>query len=174
MNIKKLIMYNLLFGGLGLAGLQAQSSLNTTGYDASGDGGSVSYSIGQVAYQSHSGTSGSLAEGVQQAYEISVVTAIEETKGITLSVMAYPNPTADYLTLSIGASICFDNAQHKSLSNQSMSYQLYDMTGKLLHSEKITDNQTSIGMSNLAPANYFVKIIHENKEVKTFKIIKTL
>ena len=46
------------------------------------------------------------------------------------------------------------------------------MNGKLLQSEKITGNQTSIVMSNLVPATYFVKVIQGNKEVKTFKIIK--
>ncbi len=99
--------------------------------------------------------------GVQQAFEISVVTGLEQAKGINLSVSAYPNPTTDYLTLSIGE---FD------ISN--LSYQLYDMNGKLLQNAKITGNQTSIVMSNFVPANYFVKVIQGNKEVKTFKIIK--
>ena len=105
-----------------------------------------------------------MAQGVQQPFEISVVTAIEEAKGINLSVTAYPNPTTDFLQLKVDAST--------TLSIQSMSYQLYDMNGKLLQSEKITGNQTSIVMSNLVPANYFVKVIQANKEVKTFKIIK--
>jgi len=105
-----------------------------------------------------------VAQGVQQPFEISVVTAIEEAKGINLSVTAYPNPTTDFLQLKVDAST--------TLSIQSMSYQLYDMNGKLLQSEKITGNQTSIVMSNLVPANYFVKVIQANKEVKTFKIIK--
>lgn len=38
--------------------------------------------------------------------------------------------------------------------------------------EKIIVNQTSIVMSNLEPATYIMKVIQENKEVKTFKIIK--
>lgn len=46
------------------------------------------------------------------------------------------------------------------------------MQGKLLQSEKITGKQTSIVMSNLVPATYFVKVTEGNKEVKTFKIIK--
>jgi hypothetical protein len=46
------------------------------------------------------------------------------------------------------------------------------MNGKLLESKKITGNQTSIVMSNLVPATYFVKVTESNKEVKTFKIIK--
>jgi hypothetical protein len=164
MKYKKLKLSAILLLGLGLTGLQAQTSVNATGGNASGSGGSASYSVGQVVYTTNTGTSGSVAQGVQQPYEISVVTGLEEAKGINLSVSAYPNPTTDYLILSIDAST--------TLSIQSMSYQLYDMNGKLLQSEKITGNQTSIGMSNLVPANYFVKVIQANKEVKTFKIIK--
>jgi len=144
--------------------LSAQTSVNATGGNASGSGGSASYSVGQVAYQTHAGTSGSVAEGVQQPFEISVVTEIEEAKGINLTVSVYPNPTTDYLTLEVDAST--------TLSIQSMIYQLFDMNGKLLQSEKITGNQTSIVMSNLVPATYFVKVIQGNKEVKTFKIVK--
>jgi len=141
--------------------VSAQESINTTGANASGSGGSASYSVGQVAYQTYTGTNGSVADGVQQPFEISVVIGLEEANGITLSVSAYPNPTTDYLTLSIDK---FD------FSN--LSYQLCDMQGKLLQSEKITGIQTSIVMSNLVPATYFVRVIQGNKEVKTFKIVK--
>ena len=164
MRHKKLKLSAVLLLGLGLTGLQAQTSVNATGGNASGSGGSASYSLGLVVYTTNIGANGSVAQGVQQPFEISVVTAIEEAKGINLSVTAYPNPTTDFLQLKVDAST--------TLSIQSMSYQLYDMNGKLLQSEKITGNQTSIVMSNLVPANYFVKVIQANKEVKTFKIIK--
>lgn len=161
MRQKRLKLSAVLLLGLGLTGLQAQQSINATGGDASGSGGSVGYSVGQVVYTTNTGTNGSVAQGVQQPFEISVVTGLEEAKGINLSVTAYPNPTTDYLTLRI---------DEFEISN--LSYQLYDITGKLLQNEKITGNQTSIVMSNLVPANYFVKVIQGNKEVKTFKIIK--
>lgn len=161
MRHKRLKLSAVLLLGLGLTGLQAQESVNATGGNASGSGGSVSYSVGQVVYTTSTGTSGSVAQGVQQPYEISVVTAIEQAKGISLSVTAYPNPTTDYLTLEV-----------KYFELTTLHFQLFDMSGKLLQSEKITGNQTSIVMSNLVPANYFVKVIQGNKEVKTFKIIK--
>ena len=161
MRHKKLKLSAVLLLGLGLTGLQAQESINATGGNASGSGGTVAYSVGQVVYTTNTGTSGSVAQGVQQPYEISTVTGLEEAKGISLSVSAYPNPTTDYLTLSIG---------EFEISN--LSYQLYDMNGKILQSEKIADNQTNIVMSNLVSATYFVKVIQGNKEVKTFKIIK--
>ena len=161
MRNKRLKLSAVLLLGLGLTGLHAQESVNATGGDASGSGGSASYSVGQVVYTTNTGTNGSVAEGVQQAYEISVVTEIEEATGINLSVKAYPNPTANYLTLSV---------EEFDISN--LSYQLYDMQGKLLQKETITSNQTSIDMNNLVPASYFVKVTQNNTEVKTFKIIK--
>src|SRR5690554_5639644 len=162
MRHKRLKLSAVLLLGLGLTGLQAQTSVNATGGDASGSGGSVSYSVGQVAYQTHTRTSGSVSEGVQQPFEISVVTGIEEAKGINLSVSAYPNPTTDYLTLSI-----------RDFNLSALTFQLYDLQGKLLQSEKITGNQTSIAMGNLGPAMYFVKVMRSEEEIKTFKIIKT-
>ena len=161
MRHKRLKLSALLFLGLGLTGLQAQESVNATGGDALGSGGSASYSVGQVVYTTNTGTNGSVAQGVQQAFEISVVTGLEEAKGINLSVSAYPNPTTDYLTLEV-----------KDVELLNLHFQMYDMNGKLLQNEKITGNQTSIVMSNLVPATYFVKVIQGNKEFKTFKIIK--
>ncbi|GAB4451343.1 MAG: hypothetical protein Fur0028_06900 [Bacteroidales bacterium] len=161
MRHKRLKLTAILLLGLGLTGLQAQTSVNATGGDASGSGGSASYSVGQVVYTTNTGTNGTVAQGVQQPYEISVVTGIEQAKGINLSVSAYPNPTTDYLTLEV-----------KDFELLTLNFQLFDMNGKLLQSEKITSNQTSIVMSNLVPATYFVKVIQGNKEVKSFKIIK--
>jgi hypothetical protein len=146
---------------LGLTGLQAQESPTATGGNASGSTGSLSYSVGQVVYQTYTGISGSVAQGVQQPFEISVITGIEEAKGISLMISAYPNPTTDFLTLKV---------ENFELSN--LHFQLFDMNGKLLQNEKITGNETNIAMSNLVPATYFVKVIQGKKEVKTFKIIK--
>ena len=159
---KQIKLTTVILLGIGFTGLQAQESVNVTGGNASGSGGSASYSVGQVAYQIHIGTNGSVAVGVQQPYEISVETAIEEVKGINLSVSAYPNPTTDYLELKV-----------ESEKLKDLSYQLYDMNGKLLQNKKLTGTETQIDMSNYVPATYFVKVIQGSKEVKTFKIIKT-
>ena len=161
MRNKRLQLSAILLFGIGLTGLQAQTSVNTTGGNASGDGGSTSYSIGQVVYQTHTGTNGSVAEGVQQAYEISVVTAIEQAKNIDLTVTAYPNPVTDYLTLFIS-----------EFKLSGLSYQLFDMSGKLLLNEKITGSQTHIVMSPLVSASYLLVVKEENMRLKTFKIVK--
>jgi hypothetical protein len=143
---------------------QAQTTATTSGGEATGSGGSVSYSVGQVVYTTNTGINGSVAQGVQQPYEISDVTGIEEATGITLLVSAYPNPTTDFLNLKVDASA--------TLSTQVMQYQLYDMQGRLLKSEKLQGTETQIQMSNYRHATYFVRVISENKTIKEFKVIK--
>ena len=139
-------------------GLQAQVSMNAAGGNATGDGGSVSFSVGQTAFSANVGSNGSVTQGVQQPYEISVLSLAEQAENISLSV--YPNPSTDYLYLTTSDEI------------SGLSYQLFDMNGRLLKSEKITENQTNIDMQGLVSATYFVTVNQGNKTVKSFKIIK--
>jgi len=143
---------------------QAQESVNTAGGNASGSGGSSSYSIGQIVYSTQVGTNGSLAQGVQQPLEISVIIALDETSGINLVASAYPNPTYDFLTLKID--------DFASLTYKAMTYQLFDMNGALLETKKIESTETRINTNNLVSSTYFIKIISDNIEIKIFKIIK--
>ena len=167
MNPKELKL-SVLMLSLGLTA-QAQQATVAAGGTASGNGGTVSYSIGQVVYTTATGTNGSVAQGVQQTYQITAVTGIEEAKGISLEVSAYPNPTTDHLTLTVGTSVSFND--------QPMSYKLLDMNGKVIETQKIVEENTTIVMSNLLPANYFLTVVKtmdgkSPQEVKTFKITK--
>lgn len=141
--------------------VNGQYSVNSSGNSIASAGGSLSYSIGQVTCQTRTGTNASVIEGVQQPFEIYAITAIEEVNNITLSFSAYPNPATEFLQLKV-----------ETESLKDLSYQLIDINGKLLQNEKIISSQSSIIMSNLAPATYFVKVFQEKKEIKTFKIIK--
>ena len=150
---------SVLLLGLALT-LQAQQATTATGGDASGSGGTVAYSVGQIVYTTVTGANGSIAQGVQQPYEISIVQGIEENS-IQLELTAYPNPTTNYLTLHVGKA---------ELST--LNFQLYDISGKLIESRKIISRTETIAMANLASATYFLKVTYDSKLVKTFKIIK--
>jgi len=153
-----LVAFYLL--GLGST-IQAQNVIPASGGNASGIG-SVSYSIGQVVYTTNTSiTYGSVAQGVQQPFEISVITAIEKAKDITLVCSVYPNPASDFLTLKV-----------ENYDIEGLSYKLFDANGKLLESKRVTGYETTISMANLLPSLYFLKITDNQKEIKTFKIIK--
>lgn len=160
MNKKTLLFTTLLFG-LGLTVTNAQQSENTSGGKASGSGGTATYSVGQVVYTTATGSNGSVAQGVQQPFEISVVLGLEEAENISLNLMAYPNPATDRLTLKV------DNYDGANLS-----FQLFDLTGKLLHNAKVKSNETVINMQDYQFGVYFLKVFNTNKEIKTFKILK--
>ena len=148
-----------------LTRLEAQEAIPSTGGNASGSGGSVSYSFGQIVYTTNTGINGSVAQGVQQPYEISVVTGVEEANGINLIWTAYPNPATDHLQLKVESNFNF------SLST--LTYSLYDISGKLLENKTIERNETTIAMGSLSSSTYFIKVYDNKKtEVKTFKIIK--
>lgn len=161
---RKLIFSSLILAGLSLTGLKAQEAIPATGGEVSGSGGSVSYSVGQMAYTTASASNGSVSNGAQQPFEISVVTSITQAEGIDLMISTYPNPATDFVKLRIDA--------NASLDLQSISYHLYDVNGTLIESKKIDANETKIAMGNLTPATYFLRVTTDNKELKTFKIIK--
>lgn len=149
-----------VFLSMFLTGINAQEALLTSGQEASGSGGSLSSSMGQVLYTTNIGSSGSVAQGVQQAYEISTTIGIEETS-IQLVCSAFPNPTVDNLILTVLNNV-----------NENLTYQLFDLNGKLIDANSIHEESTVINMDQLPPAGYFLKVKQENTEIKTFKIIK--
>lgn len=161
MKIEKSIFCVLFLSYTCLATTEAQEAILTKGGNNSGTAGSVSYSIGQVTYQTFSGTNGTIAQGVQQPFEISVVTAIEETEDITLDCVVYPNPAEEVLKLLI-----------RSFNSDKMIFRLYDINGVLLQDKKIEDKETEISLKNLSSSIYFLELISGNIKVKVFKIIK--
>jgi len=164
MGNKKIKLFATLLLLAVFSALHAQEAVLVTGGNASGSGGSLSYSVGQVVYTTNTGANGSVAQGVQQPFEISIVTGLEEAKGIKVQYSVYPNPSNGIVMLKIESSAI--------LSIHTLLYQLYDNNGKLMEKKIIDSDETSINMSNLVSATYFLKVIQNEKELQIFKIIK--
>ncbi len=158
--IKKYIFFLLLFC-LCPKIIKAQAGIVAAGGTSTGSGGNFTYSSGQVVYRQFTGTGGFIIEGVQQPWEISIVTSIENTDDINLECEIYPNPTAGFLRLTI-----------RSFEDDNMSFRLYDINGILLQDYQIEATETVISLSKLRVGVYLLKIIKNNREVKVFKIIR--
>ena len=161
MNRKKTLLIALTVITFGVISIQAQEAVSTGGGNASGTGGTVSYTIGQVAYTTQSGSGDTITQGVQQPFEIFVVTALEQAKDITLQFLVYPNPVSEYVKLEV-----------ENYKIENLSYQLYDVNGKLLVTSKIENSETSITMSSLASGTYLLDVFQSKTNINTFKIIK--
>jgi hypothetical protein len=145
----------LVFGGF----IFGQTSTNASGGETSNASGSISYSIGQVTYQSTSNTSGSVSQGVQYAFEISTLSL--EENALNLSLMAYPNPTQELLNLRVG-----------NYNKEKLAYKLVDLEGKVISEASMLSEETTIDMKQLPVATYFVEVHNDAKKVHVFKIIK--
>jgi len=141
----------------------AQQSINTSGGNATGTGGSASYSVGQPDYRNYSGSTGSVAEGVQQPYEIFEL-SITDYDGIAIECRVYPNPTNDVLQLQI--------TNYELRERGDLHFSLFDLTGRQLLQQEITGENTEISMGNLPAGTYLLHILADKKPAKAFKIIK--
>lgn len=140
--------------------LYSQQTIASSGGNAYGSGGNVSYTIGQSDFIYQIGSNGSINQGVQQPYEFFTV-GMDEHPNIGLACKVFPNPTVNYVTLLV-----------EDINLEKLEIKLFDMSGKLLYQQSITDKETHINMDYLTTANYLLHVIQDQKQIKTFKIIK--
>jgi len=138
----------------------SQETIPASGGDATGSGGTSSYSVGQLVYTTNTSSNGSVTQGVQQSIELFNLSNPELT-ALTLTAVTYPNPTTDYVVLALTNSTLTD-----------LSYALYDLQGRLVHKGKVNEDTTQIPMQHLESAVYLLKVNQNNQELKSFKIIK--
>ena len=155
----KYIIYIILV--FGLTGLGAQETLSASGSNASGSGGSSSYTVGQVFCATEQGTNGSIYAGVQQPYEISTILDNQEILGNQISASVYPNPFVNNIQLEI-----------KDSSKKKYTATIYDIEGKVLETKIIGGAVTVFKLDHLSRAVYFLSILHDNSEIMSFKIVK--
>lgn len=139
--------------------MKAQTAVLATGTTAAGAAGSISYSVGQVAY-SQKGGSQEVMEGVQQAYEITVLEVDNESIP-EKNVLLYPNPVRDFLYVDFGKENFHDSR-----------YVLFDSQGRQIKSGNLTQQKTELNMTEIPASVYIIQVFQNNRNIKTFKIIK--
>jgi hypothetical protein len=151
----------LSIGAILLSGsLLAQSNTLSSGGNATGTNGSVSYSIGQIDYISASGSNGNLNQGVQQPFEFYQTSGLEEYTSL-LELTIGPNPTSDVLYLNL-----------KDQTNQEFFFKLIDDHGKIMISSTKLETKNELSLKELPSAMYQLVITSGEQEIKTYKIIK--
>ena len=145
----------------------SQEALPVSGGEATGSGGSGSYTVGQVFYKTHTAAPvsplqilSSVSQGVQHPFEFQTLSNAALTT-VNLTAVTYPNPTKDFIILKITDS---------ALNN--LRYTLFDVNGKAIASGSITESSTQIQLKHLSIGAYILKVSQQNQSLKTFKILK--
>ena len=132
--VKKIKMYKkeslLILFVLLVFGLNSQQSMNTQGGNFSSSTGSLSYSIGQVVYEFYGSASFTMAEGVQQPFEVSNTFSLP-LLGADIQLSVYPNPAINEITLNAN-------------KPDGLEYHLFTIHGKLLESNIVIYPNTVI------------------------------
>jgi len=139
-----------------------QSNTVATGGTATGDGGTVTFTVGQAAEKFNSDGNYSIAEGVQQPYEISIV-GISSFDNIALQAIVFPNPTRYSVQLTL---------INYTIPAKGIQVVLFDGNGKKLKTLTIHEMTTDIDMETLPVSTYYLKVYDAKSLLKTFKIVK--
>jgi hypothetical protein len=159
LKINQFLSFGFIFINLVLS---AQETIISTGLNSTGNGGTISYSIGQPACDFNSGNNGTISQGVQHPYEIYLDSTVSnDNSNLILDLIAFPNPTTDQLLLS-----------YSDFKNEKLSYQLYNYQGELISIKNCENDKTLIDLKNYPSSTYILSIIKEKKIIKTFRIIK--
>ena len=169
-NMKKyLIIVGLMFSGSTC--LNAQSSMVATGGELTGSGGSASISVGQVNYQSVSGSTGASLGGVQQAFELFEVKSwkdvpywnepIEPGLPILVDLTLFPNPTPRSITVRV-----------TDYQGEVLNYRILDIVGREMANGIISQPEVTIDMEELPAATYFMEV-KQGERASVYKLIKT-
>jgi hypothetical protein len=135
----------------------------TSGSNATGSSGTVTYSIGQVFY-TYIGEESvyNVAQGIQHQEKDANLGTPEVDKPTT-EIFVFPNPTIDFVTVRMTG---------LELESGQRSYKLYDIQGRLLKQNTINQTEAQVSFSYLSPSIYILVLYNDNKILKSFKIIK--
>ena len=145
----------LLFGQIAFA-QEVVSSAGTTQQVA---GYEVSWTLGESVIQTFTSGSDILTQGFHQTKL--VVTAIDEPSRLVSELKVYPNPTSDYVMIHFNSEL------------KDKHYSLYDITGKMIRLNSISETDTQIDVSTLASGTYLLQIgAEKTNQIQSFKIVK--
>lgn len=140
---------------IALAG-RSQEVVSTQGDYYSNANGSVSYTIGEVVIATGTDGTNDLTQGFQQT-NWNFVNVEDYDSEYAVSI--YPNPTQDQLNIS-------------SSEYEQVQYSLIDKSGRIVRTGRMISGLTTIDVNGLAPGNYSLLLIKNDRKLKNYNLVK--
>lgn len=149
--------------GLALIGANAQTAspqlVSSAGDSFNNTSYRLDWSIGECVTETHSAGTYIITQGFHQ--NTYIITAVEDFKS-EIEMSVYPNPTSDFISLIF--------AKVKNFGK--VSYTVTDLSGKVLQYNDFANETEQIDFSTYANGTYLISISENNKQIKSFQIIK--
>ncbi len=154
-NPKLKILFLLIFIAFN-SKLNAQVAINTSYGNQVSETGEITYVVGQWVYSPFFNT-----DEKKEAQKI-IKKSTSPASVLNLEFEIYPNPTSDNITISIS-----------DFNNVKLYYQLFNIEGKLLLQNEITDFKTILSLKPYESSMYFLQLIDQNNNISNqTKLIK--
>lgn len=147
----------VLFSFLATGSVLAQEVVSTQGDSYSNASANIDFTLGEVIIDTGTDGSNDITQGFHQTNWNFVGV---EDHSPSYQATIFPNPTSEVLNIRTSL---FEN----------VTYALYDAQGKLVMQDVLSEEQTPIQVSQLAPGSYSITLNNETQNLKTFKLIKT-
>jgi len=135
-----------------------QQSALPAGSDINNSFGSISYSIGQMFFESNSMNTSIFNHGVQQPNASANLNIFVIEKMV---IKVYPNPVSEQIFISLNS---------KESSN--LSYTLINLHGMTILNRPISNDISIIPIDFLPPSSYFLYVFDGLDQIGTYRIIK--
>lgn len=135
---------------------QKQEVISSSGGHLTGSRLSISYTLGETVITTQNNNDMMLTQGFHQSQL--VVTALDEMKGLSITINAFPNPVNDYL-----------NVVTSKLLPQGSFYQLFNMYGELIRRADFEGTNTEVEFRSLVSATYLLTVNGKNQILKSLK-----
>lgn len=154
-----LLLIIIIFQTIITLPIKAQAVVAPAGHYHESGQMSMSWTLGEPMIETLVSADIVLTQGFQQpVLEVSTTT---NEPGLDFQITAFPNPTRGHTNISTNL-----------LQAESLIYSVYDLQGRFITGNPLDGPQTRIAFNNYDPGIYFIRIIQDEKPVKTFKIIK--
>ena len=142
--------------------MYGQSSVNSGGSTVTNATGSISYSIGKTFYRVLENASGTVTPGVQHIYKIETTQTTPKWEQAKIDIFfAFPNPTQDLLTLRFMGEIL-----------QGYVGTLFDINGRKIVEQSLSNQETIIDLSNLKPGVYILRVVQQDETISVVRVVK--
>lgn len=158
-NFKKIYKITILLTLLIPVFIHGQQVISPSGGTTMNAAGSWSYTLGELAIDTHISHDVTLTQGFHQPRL--TATAIDTPSQPDFKIRAYPNPATDVIHLSYPQS-----------NLGQISYRVTDSKGQEIANGELIGKETSIPFTGLKPAIYFIQVYQDQWLVKTLKIVK--
>ena len=146
----------LVFVLLSTLAVKAQEVVSTQGDSYSNTSANLDFTIGEVVINTGTDGNNDITQGFHQTNWNFV--GLEDFAP-NYEATIFPNPTSEVLNI-------------KTITFENVTYTLYDAQGKLVLQDILSEEQTPIQVSHLAPGSYSLTLNNETQNLKTFKLIK--